>query len=90
MSAYRIEQAVQAAIVFFGQLYGDKGLSGVLMEEVRSVEGKKWTVTLGYNRELFTTTAQELMQGTQMVREYKIFTVDKDSGQVESVEMREA
>jgi len=34
--------------------------------------------------------AQEIMEGPQVVREYKIFTVGKTSGQVESVEMREA
>lgn len=90
MAAYKIEQAVRAAIAFFEDLYGNKGFSDVLMEEVRPVDGEKWEVTLGYNRELVTTAAQEIMEGPQVVREYKIFTVGKTSGQVESVEMREA
>jgi hypothetical protein len=90
MSAIKIEEAVLAAIAFFDKLYENKGLSDVLLEEIRSVSGSKWDVTLGYNRPLSTGTAKMLTGGRQVVREYKIFTVNKDTGNVESIKIRKA
>lgn len=90
MVANNIEDAVLAAIAFFDKLYEDKGLSGVLLEEIRSVEPDTWEVTLGYDRGLQTGTAKMLTQGPQVVREYKVFIVDKATGNVEAVLIREA
>lgn len=93
-----VKEAVKIALDYLGKLY-DMKLHDVLLEEVvLSDDEGFWYVTIGFSRpvpstEPFRTTSAtiEAMLGTQKYqREYKVFQIDSDSGQVRSMKMRAA
>jgi len=89
MSAERIEDAVLAAISFFETMYGDKGLNDVLLEEVRERSADTWEVTIGYSRVVREgPPLTALTQGAEYERVYKVLAVDKATGKVESMVLR--
>ena len=84
-----LHQAVAAAEKFFHELYLHS--SNLLLEEVEEKDGK-WLITLGFDTE---RTVQEslpallgpLSKRREMVRVYKTFVVDANSGSVRAMKM---
>ncbi len=91
MPAHSIETAVRAATNFFDKLYEKEDFTGILLEEVREhPSDESWEITIGYDRHVSTGPAQLAIQGASTVREYKVITVRKSNGAVESMVIREA
>ncbi|MGE0824188.1 MAG: PolC-type DNA polymerase III N-terminal domain-containing protein [Candidatus Binatia bacterium] len=86
--------AVQTARNYLGMLYGTTKLHDVQLEEVElSDDGKFWLVTLGFSRPLPAETIDSLRAAltgeTQYKREYKIFKIDSEKSEVQSMKIRE-
>ena len=70
------KDASKAAAQYFKRLFDDP--IGLALEEVeRSKDGRYWLITLGYSPNIFTAR-----------RNYKVFTVDADTGEVLSMKIR--
>ncbi len=90
-----IKEATGRATAFAREALGPERTDGVRLEEVESatVDGSEaWLITLSMlipssNLEKITDSVADLL-GTRK-REYKTFTVLKDSGEVKSMKIRE-
>jgi hypothetical protein len=86
-----IKDAVKAAIAFATATLGQDRLAGLRLEEIESsiVNGRAvWLITLsGASTMDHLTAALGLDSGRG--REYKVFTVAKDDGEVISMKIRE-
>ncbi len=81
-----VKQAAQSVNVFFNELYRDKGATDVRLEEVELVEdGKYWLITISFQPPTVITNFLSI----KPIRQYKIFKVDAQSGQVLSMKIRE-
>lgn len=87
-----VQQAVDNAYAYFNALLGGK-FTELLIEEIEfnTIE-KCWEVTLGYNV-VDTTGEQDVIpnlftQKTKYRREYKIFKVDAENGNIRSMKIR--
>jgi hypothetical protein len=80
-----VKQAVRSVIIYFNDLQNILSLSHSIrdlrLEEVELVESQ-WLITLGYS-----IPKDDL--GMQLVREYKIFMVDAETGDVTAMKIRE-
>lgn len=90
-NANNIEDAVLAAIAFFGKIYADKDLRNVLLEEVKERDNEHWDVTIGYSElEQEQPAMMALTQGPRYRRVYKVLTVEKSTGAIKSMTLRNA
>lgn len=86
-----VKQAAQSASSFVAGLYSDKTVSDVQLEEVElSEDGLYWLITLSF------APPASLSQGSSMFggvipaqRQYKIFKITADTGEVLSMKIRE-
>ncbi|ODG96215.1 MULTISPECIES: hypothetical protein [unclassified Nostoc] len=91
-----VRNAVVAAKEYFEGIQDMIGnsIDNILLEEIELSENKRfWYVTLGFNRPV-TKTERTLLSdvislGTKYEREYKIFTIDAETGEVKSMKIRE-
>ena len=91
-----VRSAVIAAKKYFEDIQDMIGnsINDILLEEVELSENKMlWYVTLGFNRPV-TKTERSLIPeaislNTKYDREYKIFAVDAETGEVKSMKIRE-
>lgn len=90
MPAKNIEEAVLKAIDFFQRMYHDKGLIDVLLEEVREEDESTWEVTIGYSRVAQSAPPMTaLTRAAKFERVYKVLSVNKVSGNVTSMVIRD-
>lgn len=86
-----IKQAVEIATNHLRELYSADKLLDVLLEEVSVSDDRKyWKVTLGFSRPIEAKDLTSLMQaiGAQHKREYKVFEIDRSTGEVKSMLIR--
>jgi hypothetical protein len=91
-----VRGAVIAAKKYFEEIQdmiGDS-INDILLEEVELSENKQyWYVTLGFSRPVAksekTLIPDVISLATKTEREYKIFTVDAETGEVKSMKIRE-
>jgi hypothetical protein len=84
-----IDQAVQTAIAFASKSLGEQRTQNIRLEEIESsmIGGQPvWLITLSHGRNLSPAVIQLL--GADGDREYKVFTVTKDTGEVLSMKIR--
>lgn len=89
-----IEEAVKAARDFASKLYSEGELKDLRVEEIESSEDdNKWFVTLGWVEPAvqqlggFAGLANARIE--PLPRVYKVFTIDAETGRVESMKMRD-
>jgi hypothetical protein len=84
-----IDQAVQSAKAFASKSLGPERTANIRLEEIESstIQGKPvWQITLSSGTN--PTSALSQFLGADADREYKIFTVTKDTGEVLSMKIR--
>ncbi len=79
-----VREAAKRASEYFAALYSNDNPAKLRLEEVELIEdGQFWLITLSYPRaglgELF---------GTDGPREYKVFKIQADTGEVKSMKIR--
>jgi hypothetical protein len=91
-----VRSAVVAAKQYFEYIQDMIGnpINDILLEEVELSEDKKiWYVTLGFSRPVAKTERslipEAISLATKYEREYKLFTVDAETGEVKSMKIRE-
>ena len=86
-----VKTAVKSAMVFFQEMYPENNFENILLEAVElSSDGYFWNVTIGFSRylpELSSPMAEITAGKTGYRRSYKVFTVDTESGNVQSMKM---
>jgi hypothetical protein len=94
-----VKAAVESAYQYFQDiqnLVGEK-LEDLRLEEVELSEDKhSWLITLGYDRPVKSRSQLEELLASQISlkekifkREYKLFKVNSDTGEVESMKIRQ-
>ena len=84
-----VKAAVSKARAFLEHLYKEEPLVNVLLEEVQvSEDSRHWLVTFGFQVKTELSPFKELA-GQQPPRRYKQIQVDRQTGDVESMVMRE-
>jgi len=82
-----IEHAVQSAKAFASKSLGAERTANIRLEEIELVDGKPvWLITLSSGTNL--TSSLSYLLGADADREYKVFTVTKDAGEVLSMKIR--
>ena len=77
-----VKQAVNIASQYLISLYADKAPSDVQLEEVELSEDEKfWFVTLSFT--------ERLSYLINLRKSYKLFKINADTGQVQSMKIRE-
>ncbi|MBO3463984.1 hypothetical protein [Aetokthonos hydrillicola] len=91
-----VRSAVMAAKKYFEDIQDMIGnsINDILLEEVELSENKKlWYVTLGFSRPAVknerTLIPDVISLAARNEREYKVFTVDAETGEVKSMKIRE-
>lgn len=91
-----IKEAVQKAREYADDLYDGEQIKNLLLEEaVFDEEEKNWLITLGYDssrvkREVPSGLASALtsMSKEETLREYKVFSINGESGNLISMKLR--
>ncbi len=89
-----VNTAVKLARDYFVKLYPNKVQTylDVQLEEVElSKDERTWLVTIGFSRPLSgepTLKSLSKLLGPEYKREYKIFTIDAESGKVRAMKIR--
>ena len=91
-----VKQAMRIAREYVEQVYADTQIRDVMLEEVSTSEdGSKWYVTIGFTRpelqlkpRLGDTAETALLVGRPLERDYKQVTVDDETGEVVSMQIR--
>ena len=87
---YDIDQAVRNARVFALQSLGQARTENIRLEEIESsvIDSKPvWLITLSHGTNVATAIMRQML-GADAEREYKVFTVTKDTGEVLSMKIR--
>jgi hypothetical protein len=80
-----VKEAVEIALRFADEVLGQAKLIDPRLEEVELEEGPTWRVTVSFVREPAKLTEVLAPPG----REYKVLTVDAESGEVHSMKIRQ-
>ena len=89
-----VKNAVQAALQYCGELFGDISKRLQLEEVVLSDDEKHWFITVGYDvpGALPFSALEDMIQGLKPrapERKYKVVDVDAETGKVKAVKMRQ-
>ncbi len=89
-----VRQAAEAAAAFFADVYKDQQFSNLLLEEVERDTNGNWLITLGFDRPDRTGTSSLEHPSISLLRprstrEYKVFCIDRQTGEVQSMKMRD-
>lgn len=88
-----VKRAVRAAIHYVADLYEDKNIYDVLLEEVKHEDGY-WYITVGFTRPIYLRGLDALhsfvnpLSPADGTREYKIVQVDERTGEPVSMMIR--
>ena len=88
-----VKEAVRKVVAYFSKLY-PKLVTGanLMLEEVEeSEDGSYWLVTLGYDIQRHAYPLSGNLKdvfGPQVVRHYKVFKVDANTGRIVSMKIR--
>ena len=81
-----VKEAVEIALRFADEVLAQDKLLDPRLEEIELSEGGDfWHVTVSFVRA--PSKLVEMLEAN--VREYKVFTIDSDSGQVQSMKIRQ-
>ena len=85
-----VQDAVLSATRSAEEFYLGNKLRDIMLEEVEmSEDGRNWLITLGfYVQDIAAPSLAGLLQGNQIQRKYKVFTVRGDNGEVISMKIR--
>lgn len=82
-----VRTAVQAATQFLSEINPTRPPEEVAVEEVEFLDNEwKWLITLGYYPAGYSLAA---FAGRKFERQYRVFTIDPNSGQVLSMKIRD-
>lgn len=85
-----VKEAVKIATNYLATLYEGTDLRDVLLEEVKlSDDDRYWLVTLGFSRPVPTNPYLAAMGTEDLKREYKIFEISTETGDVRSMQIRQ-
>ena len=86
-----VKDAVLSATTAAEEFYIGNRLKDIMLEEVEmSEDGRNWLITLGfYVQDIAAPSLAGLLQGSQLQRKYKVFTVRGDNGEVVSMKIRD-
>lgn len=89
-----VKNAVQVAVQYCGQLFGNIGNQLELEEVVLSDDEKHWFITIGYDvpAPAQADTLRAMVSGFQPrggERKFKVVDVDAETGKVHAVKMRQ-
>jgi len=87
-----VKQAVKSAESYARELFGEKELRHLRLEEVElSDDGQQWRITLGWVERSVTQPGLIFQNGTvqKLPRVYKVFEVDAESGKVNTMKIRD-
>lgn len=90
-----VQQAVITAQQYFNSiqnmiLSGTDKIEDLRLEEVELSDDKKfWLITLGYNVPVKSPLTDILPDSKRYERDYKIFKIDSETGEVQSMKIRE-
>jgi hypothetical protein len=82
-----VRQAIQNALTFLGDMYGESARD-VRLEEVELSEDNFWYVTLSFLKRDFPVGVSESLLGA-VPREYKVLAVSSQDGSVRSMKIRQ-
>jgi hypothetical protein len=83
------KQAVKAAMLYLADIYPPEELKDMLLEEIdTATTGDSWLVTVSFFRPQTYPTGSfgSMFGGSQ--RHYKVISVDKETGVINSMKMR--
>jgi hypothetical protein len=88
-----VKLAVARAMDYLKEMYQTEEFKDILLEEVdRSEDDKSWNVTIGFTRRQESTSggpmATLIGQSEEFKREYKVFQIDAETGQLRSMRSR--
>ena len=88
-----VKQAVSKAMDYLRDMYQIDQFKDVMLEEVDlSEDNKYWNVTIGFTRRQESTSggpmATLIGQSTEFKREYRVFQIDAESGDLRSMRSR--
>jgi hypothetical protein len=88
-----VKQAVSKAMGYLEDMYKVDRFKDVLVEEVDlSEDNRYWNVTIGFTRGQETTSggpmATLIGESSEFKREYKVFQIDADNGDLRSMKSR--
>ncbi|MDT7778926.1 MAG: hypothetical protein QOC99_1438 [Acidobacteriota bacterium] len=85
-----VKQATQSASGFLVGLYPNQSVSSVRLEEIELTEDEKsWLITLSFPDSDPPSSNFHLGLAVGTNRQYKVFEVDAETGQVKSMKIRE-
>ena len=86
-----VRAAVGLAQNYFNSLQDMLGaFQNLRLEEVELSENKQfWLITLGFDCQVISNNPLKLEINPQYVREYKLFKINAETGEVESMKIRE-
>ena len=94
-SAVEVRDAVQAGKQYLANVFADEDISNTRLEEVEySNADEAWKVTFSFLRPTGTLSSMEVVTGAHLKpgrnvkRDYKVVTIDNQSGQATSVKHR--
>ena len=88
-----VKQAVAKAMDYLKDMYQIDQFKDIMLEEVDlSEDNKYWNVTIGFTRRQESTSggpmATLIGQSTEFKREYRVFQIDAESGDLRSMRSR--
>ena len=84
-----VKTAVGIAVRYIQELLPKERLRDLRLEEVeRTDDNEHWLVTLGYSTRTDPSTPFEALGGPRFEREYKVFKVSAQSGEVTFMKIR--
>jgi hypothetical protein len=83
-----IKEAFRAATEFAQELYGTERVVVTLEEVEHSPDERDWLITLGFANRAMNPLVE--LAGANVRRDYKIFRVDGETGEVRSMKIRSA
>ena len=82
-----VRDAAKNALNFYKEIYPD--ISGELIEEVEFDETRHyWLITLSFPAGFEPTTLSSILQPAKVMRKYKVFKINAEIGNVESMKIR--
>ena len=89
------KQAVKMAMEYLKEMYDTKEFKDIMLEEVElSEDNQYWNVIIGFARRQVSTSegpmASLVGKTEQYKREFKIFTIDAESGIVRSMKIKKS